>query len=361
MTRKPPTCGAAIPRRAFPALPPAAPRKAPVRRPGARPATAARAKAPEAVPVRPRAPLGLPAPAAAPPRSALPPFPGARARGPLAHLVGTPRAVAPRTVDLYPPGPVGMALRAATPRSKPAKAPRPSTKRDPILRPMAVPLREGAPRIVKLLKIIDTRQTEIVEGRYGVERSVPIPGSGTENECYRCGALHEVHAYVELEDGSQVVVGTGCARQEALDAGDQALARVISSADRRAKAIVALRAEIERMEPTVKAVEDAIQAAYMAASKPPPVVVEDVSDDGKAARYKLTCGDVVREGVYYRNRLDPPHFLSRHKEGDARAARWDWEMRRQDEIRAMERGIRSEQHQLAEARLKLKKLLAKGG
>ena len=96
MARKPPTCGVALPRRPFPALPPPAPRKAPVRRPGARPAPAARAKAPVAVPVRPRAPLGLPAPAAAPSRSMLPPFPGARARGPRAHLGGVPRDERPQ-------------------------------------------------------------------------------------------------------------------------------------------------------------------------------------------------------------------------------------------------------------------------
>ena len=102
MARKPPTtCGVAIPRRPFPALPPAATRKAHVRRSGARPALAARAKAPEAVPARPRAPLGLPAPAAAPPRST-PPFPGARARGPLAHLVGTPRAERPKAPVALP-------------------------------------------------------------------------------------------------------------------------------------------------------------------------------------------------------------------------------------------------------------------
>lgn len=361
MTRKTPGCGIAAPRRPFPALPLPAPRKAPVRRPGARPAPSPRAKAPEAVPVRPRAPLGLPAPAAATPRSTLPPFPGARARGPLAHIVGVPRAVAPRTVDLYPPGPVGMALRAATPRSKPAKAPRPSTKRDPILRPMAVPLREGAPRIVKLVKIVDTRQTEIVEGRYGVERSVPIPGSGTENECYRCGALHEVHAYVELEDGSQVVVGTGCARREALDAGDQALARAISSADRRAKAIVALRAEIARLEPIVQAGEDAIQDAHKAARNTPPVVVYDVSEDDKSVRYKLVCGDVERQGVYHKHKTYTPSAFSRWLKDDERIVRTDWSIRREREIRALDHSIRGERHQLADARLKLKKLLAKGG
>ena len=103
MARKTPGCGVALPRRPFPALPPPAPRKAAVRRPGARPAPSVRAKAPEAVPVRPRAPLGLPAPAA-PPRSTLPPFPGARARGPLAHLVGVPRAERPQE-PVAPPAP----------------------------------------------------------------------------------------------------------------------------------------------------------------------------------------------------------------------------------------------------------------
>jgi hypothetical protein len=53
--------------------------------------------------VRPRAPLGLPAPAPAP-RSALPPYPGSRARGPLAHLVGVPRAERPQE-PVAPPAP----------------------------------------------------------------------------------------------------------------------------------------------------------------------------------------------------------------------------------------------------------------
>lgn len=66
--------------------------------------------------------------------------------------------------------------------------------------------------ITRIVRVVDTREyTE--EG----DRWVPVPGSGTENECARCGRLHEVHATVELADGSRAVVGTGCMRGESLD------------------------------------------------------------------------------------------------------------------------------------------------
>lgn len=47
--------------------------------------------------------------------------------------------------------------------------------------------------IVRIVRVVDTREyTE--EG----DRWVPVPGSGIENECARCGRLYEVHATVEL-------------------------------------------------------------------------------------------------------------------------------------------------------------------
>lgn len=64
-------------------------------------------------------------------------------------------------------------------------------------------------RIVRVLSVVDTR--EYVEDG---DRWVPVPGSGDLHECSRCGRVHEVHATVELSDGSTSLVGTGCAKGE---------------------------------------------------------------------------------------------------------------------------------------------------
>ena len=59
---------------------------------------------------------------------------------------------------------------------------------------------------MKILHVVDTREyEEIADGKWAA-----IPGSGDARECDRCGRLHEVHAYVETDDGATMVVGTGC-------------------------------------------------------------------------------------------------------------------------------------------------------
>ena len=68
-------------------------------------------------------------------------------------------------------------------------------------------------RIVRIIKVVDTREYEEGPG----DRFYPIPGSGKEHECARCGRLHEVHALVQLETGDEAIVGTGCAARESLD------------------------------------------------------------------------------------------------------------------------------------------------
>jgi len=67
--------------------------------------------------------------------------------------------------------------------------------------------------IDKIIEIRDTRQYE--EGPD--DKFHPIPGSGIENNCYRCGRSHEVHATVVLSDGTTAVVGTSCMKEEAAD------------------------------------------------------------------------------------------------------------------------------------------------
>lgn len=70
-----------------------------------------------------------------------------------------------------------------------------------------------APRIVRVLEVEDTREYE--EGPDG--RFHPIPGSGNIRQCSRCGRDHEIHATVELSDGTTEIVGVGCARRENMD------------------------------------------------------------------------------------------------------------------------------------------------
>lgn len=64
---------------------------------------------------------------------------------------------------------------------------------------------------LKLIKIVDTRDKIEVTGKNGRDRLVGIPGTGVTNQCPICGKDHEIHAYVEYPDGTQQVMGTGCA------------------------------------------------------------------------------------------------------------------------------------------------------
>lgn len=66
--------------------------------------------------------------------------------------------------------------------------------------------------ISRVVSIVDTREY-IEEG----DRWVPVPGSGEQHECHRCNRVHEVHAHVVLSDGSEAIVGTGCARGESAE------------------------------------------------------------------------------------------------------------------------------------------------
>lgn len=65
---------------------------------------------------------------------------------------------------------------------------------------------------MKLIRIVDTRDFDIIEGMYK-DKKVPIPGSGNQNRCAMCGSVHEIHAYVENDAGEQMIVGIGCAKK----------------------------------------------------------------------------------------------------------------------------------------------------
>ncbi len=91
----------------------------------------------------------------------------------------------------------------------------------------------GMEKIVKILSIRDTRQYEEIGDKW-----VPIPGSGHENNCHRCGRSHEVWATVQLSNGQEAIVGTGCAGKD-----DAEAAARFTSLDRAAKRLASLRAE----------------------------------------------------------------------------------------------------------------------
>jgi len=73
---------------------------------------------------------------------------------------------------------------------------------------------------MKILKVTDTRDVIEIDDRF-----VPVPGSGEAHACDRCGREHEVHALVELADGTQAVVGTGCMIEPEMKKAATSLAR----------------------------------------------------------------------------------------------------------------------------------------
>lgn len=146
-------------------------------------------------------------------------------------------------------------------------------------------------KIERILSVVDTREyIERTDGREGFE---PVPGSGVEHECYRCGRLHEVHATVLLADGQTVIVGTGCMGKD-----DAEMGKRFSSADRAAKRLQALRAEYARMQARHAAYNAARQEVL--ALEAPAVEVVVVEDLGNYTRCRFVCGDVdnVRGDLY---------------------------------------------------------------
>lgn len=103
---------------------------------------------------------------------------------------------------------------------------------------------EQALGIVEVLRVVDTR--EFVET--ADDRWVPIPGSGIENECARCGRLHEIHASVRLADGSETVVGVGCMKADSLEVQERArsLAGAATRKVKLAAQLAAARANLAR-------------------------------------------------------------------------------------------------------------------
>jgi hypothetical protein len=68
--------------------------------------------------------------------------------------------------------------------------------------------------MLQLTGIYDTREKILVPDGRGEERVSHIPRTGHMRACDSCGAIHEVHAYLQEKDsGKTLIVGLGCARK----------------------------------------------------------------------------------------------------------------------------------------------------
>lgn len=141
-------------------------------------------------------------------------------------------------------------------------------------------------KIIKILRVEDTRQWEEIED----DRWIPIPGSGTEHQCSRCGRSHEIHATVLLEDGKEAIVGTGC-----MKADESEIAGQIRSILKSQRTLVALERKLEKWR-KLKIQADAIMVEVDKLPVPPCEVVKtNPVKVGYAASAEPTmyvqCGD----------------------------------------------------------------------
>lgn len=101
--------------------------------------------------------------------------------------------------------------------------------------------------IVRVVSVVDTRQVEEIGDRF-----VRVPGTGEENECARCGRLHEIHAAVETADGQLHVVGVSCARGSSIeDTVRKAIGRVRTIGRQRAE-VASLAARMAEAEASLE-------------------------------------------------------------------------------------------------------------
>lgn len=157
---------------------------------------------------------------------------------------------------------------------------------------MMTPTNEA--RIVRVLAVVDTR--EYVEVADGVWK--PIPGTGLTAHCARCGRPHEVHATVELGDGSSAIVGTGCMGAESTD-----VAARVKSATAAAKTLARLRAELAARRAELAAYERAC-AEVAALPVPAPVVGTATAADGRTFP-TVRVGDGVEVWCQFSTAADP--------------------------------------------------------
>jgi hypothetical protein len=137
-------------------------------------------------------------------------------------------------------------------------------------------------KITRVLRVVDSRECEECGDRW-----VPVPGTGVQRKCDRCGRLHEVHAYVQLEDGSVATVGTGCMRGESLEVQGR-----MKSAASAAKTIARLKAELVHWKDVER--ENSRIWAEVDKLTPPGAVLTDEPDEYGLGRVQCVCGDVER-------------------------------------------------------------------
>jgi hypothetical protein len=126
-------------------------------------------------------------------------------------------------------------------------------------------------KIIRILKVVDTRQYEEIGDKWE-----PIPGSGDEHECSRCGRLHEIHALVELEDGDNAIVGTGC-----MKADEAEIQKRVKSMTSTAKTLRRNQAELAAIR-AKQAIWDKAEAEVMAMPAEVQIVVsEKISERGR--------------------------------------------------------------------------------
>jgi hypothetical protein len=134
-------------------------------------------------------------------------------------------------------------------------------------------------RITRITEIRDTRDFDYEVDAHGEEVLKPIPGTGDPHNCDRCGRTHEVHATVELDDGSLAVVGSACA-----NAGDDISPKAFRSGAALATRIAKLRREIKAL--------DAKLAGWRAAeAKTDAMPVPELAAAEGGGKTLLTCGD----------------------------------------------------------------------
>lgn len=123
----------------------------------------------------------------------------------------------------------------------------------------------------RIKKVVDTREYE--EGPD--ERWYPIPESGTERDCDRCGKSHKVHVEVEdIDSGATHVVGSGCAAASGIFSEKQA-----ASVANLAKRARQLEVQIARFKERAAIWDPAWAAAtHEAAAMPLPPITGEVHD-----------------------------------------------------------------------------------
>ena len=134
-------------------------------------------------------------------------------------------------------------------------------------------------KIARIVEIRDTRDFEREVDARGEEVLKPVPGTGEPHDCDRCGRAHEVHATVELGDGSLAVVGSTCA-----NADDDVSPKALRSGAALATRIARLRREVAGMDARLSGWRAA--AAEVDAMPIPELAAAENGD-----KTLLTCGD----------------------------------------------------------------------